>query len=445
MYQPLLLDPKLTLGPRVTTGGFPPRRTRRSPSDNSSPGIHLYRGIPIARGKIAFILPCHNEAADLSVALESIKNQVGVPVDIILVVSDNSTDDTVAIARNAGVSVIETSGNRFKKAGALNTGIHYLTNTGVLPEFIITGDGDTEYDTNFVHRALNVMRSTPRLGVLSAVCYGKTALVSFPRWSPPDQVPKHRARQHPGIESAILGLLRLFVIFGRWTKAFADYALVWMQRAEYTRAATLRLRQNIHTMSGAGSMIRAEAIIDVLYSYIPPGAKIDWKRVQLYHEHESSLVEDFTLTLDVKAANWQCTNNYFVVASTDLMRDFHSLFRQRTRWVRGTIDELRRRKFSPESRVSALTIIYGIALMPLFYVLNALILMIIVSGSVNIFDLWMLPLMGSYQAIMVRKMGWRSMLISFILLPEMLYAVMRHAWIITSVSRSFSSKTQNWE
>ena len=125
--------------------------------------------------------------------------------------------------------------------------------------------------------------------------------------------------------------------------------------------------------------------------------------------------------------------------------DFRSLFRQRTRWVRGTIDELRRRKFSRESRLSSLTIIYGLAMMPLFYLVNALALLIIFSGNVSLADFWMFPLMGTYQAVMLKKMGWKSMVIGFLLVPEMLYAVMRHSWIITSVSRSLSSTSQNWE
>ena len=407
--------------------------------------MSYFPAVPITLGATAFILPCHNEAADLPAALESIQNQVGASVDTILVVSDNSTDDTVAIARAAGVSVIETTNNRFKKAGALNAGIRYLMKDGALPEFIITGDGDTEYDAHFVSRSLSVMRSNPRLGVLSAVCFGKTGLLPFPRLSHLFSRPRHAVAQRPTVRSVLFSLFAFTALFGRWTAAFVNYALVWMQQAEYTRAATLRLRQNIHTMSGAGSMLRAEAIVAVLQTDLPPGDTINWQQATLYREHEANLVEDFALTLDVKRAGWLCTNNFYVIARTDLMRDFSSLIRQRIRWVRGTIDELRRRNYSRESRTSTLTVIYGIALIPLMYVLNAYVLMILINANFNILDFWMLPLMGAYQAIMLRKMGWRSMFIAAILLPEMLYAVMRHAWIIISISRSFSSTAQKWE
>lgn len=409
------------------------------------PDVRVYRGTPIAIGKIAFILPCHNEAADLPAALASILMQEGITVDTILVVSDNSTDDTVAIARAAGVSVIETSGNRFKKAGALNAGIRYLMNNGSLPEFIITGDGDTEYDRRFVSRARKVMRASPRLGVLSAVCYGKTGLVTFPRLPTSTQPARHKATTPSRPADVLLAMLWLFALLGHWLKASLDYTLVWMQRAEYARAATLRIRRNIHTMSGAGSLIRAEAAIDALLASKTPDDTIDWQNATLYREHAANLVEDFALTLDVKKEGWKCTNNFYVVARTDLMRDFRSLFKQRTRWVRGTVDELRRRKFSRESFVSSLTIIYGLAMIPLFYGLNALAVRLVMSGNVSIMDFWMFPLLGIYQAVMIRTMGWKSMCIAFVLLPEMLYAFMRHAWIIVSVVKSFTSASQKWE
>jgi len=373
----------------------------------------VYRGVPIARGEIAFILPCHNEAADLPAALASILSQEKATISTILVVSDNSTDDTVAIAREAGVSVIETVGNQYKKAGALNQGLRHLLLSGRLPEFIITGDGDTEYDPLFVRRAVSTMRLNPWIGVLSAVCYGKTNL---------SEPAKHT----------------------RWYKRAMSATILWMQRAEYARAASLRLRRNIHTMSGAGSMIRARAVIDVLWNQKHPAGSIDWNHPELYREHTGNLVEDFALTLDIKRAGWKCANNFYVVARTDLMRDLRSLIKQRTRWVRGTIDELRRRRFSPESRVSSLTVIYGIALIPLFYVINGIAVQLALSGHLALVDLWLFPLLGLYQALTIKKLGRTSMLIAFLLIPEMLYAVVRHAWILTSVIKSIATKHEEW-
>ena len=408
--------------------------------------FRTHKGVKIEKGTTAFILPCHNEAADLPAALESIKHQVNAKVDTILVVSDNSTDDTVAIAQAAGVLVIETVGNKFKKAGAFNAGLRYLMELrGALPEYIITGDGDTEYDQHFVSRAVKVMENIPRLGVLSAVCYGKPSLLPFPRWPSQPPTPRHATSQRLSITDRFLSLFIALSLMGQWLKSFVNYALVWMQCAEYSRAAMLRLRYNIHTMSGAGSMIRADAAIDALAAAALPADTIDWGTATLYREHAQNLVEDFALTLDIKKQGWLCTNNYRVVAQTDLMRDPASLFRQRVRWVRGTIDELRRRKFSRESRASSLTIIYGLMMIPFFYVINSLVLSVFLGGNVTLTNLWLFVLMGAYQAFMVKRMGWKSALVAFVLIPEMLYAVMRHTWIITSVIKSIHARSQNWE
>lgn len=405
--------------------------------------IQYYRKIPIKKGAVAFVLPCHNEENDLGAALRSVIGQEST-VDTILVVSDNSTDRTVEIARSAGVSVIETRGNTAKKAGALNTGIQYLMGRGYLPEFVITGDGDTMYDDQFVKRAINVMNARPKLGVLSAVCYGKTNLVPFPPWPKHQGVQQGRHSKSPKpIKRMMTVSLYTPALSVQWMTEFFNYSLVWFQRAEYARAAMLRLRQNIHTMSGAGSALRAEAIVDVMYAKYQLPQRGRRGAVKLYHE--GNLVEDFALTLDLKEAGWSCTNNFHIVAHTDLMRDLPSLFSQRTRWVRGTIDELRRRKGSRVSRASALTIGFGVLSIPLNYVMYAFPVIGIVSGHTALMNFWFFPVMGMYQAVMVRKLGWRSMLVAFVLLPEIAFGVIRHFWIFASLKKSFLSKNQTWE
>ena len=194
-------------------------------------------------------------------------------------------------------------------------------------------------------------------------------------------------------------------------------------------------------MSGAGSIIRAEAVLDLLEYH----GQLARHSVFLYEEREDNLVEDFTLTLDLKKFGWKCANNFRALADTDLMRTLPALIRQRTRWVRGTIDELRRRKFSHEARLSSWTIIFGLSVIPLFYLWPTLIVINLVHGTASITGLWFLLFIGLWQALMTQRMGWRSMLISFLLVPDMLYSVVRHYWVISSVVGSFRSKQQKWE
>src|SRR5258708_5389822 len=58
-----------------------------------------------ARGRIAVLVPAHNESSGLLPTLADIKAQMG-PPDRLLVVADNCADDTAAIAGAAGAEVL---------------------------------------------------------------------------------------------------------------------------------------------------------------------------------------------------------------------------------------------------------------------------------------------------------------------------------------------------
>jgi cellulose synthase/poly-beta-1,6-N-acetylglucosamine synthase-like glycosyltransferase len=399
----------------------PQRRIETSPAN-----------LTVLRNNVAVLVPAHNEEKDIEATIDSLRNLTRQP-DQIVVISDNSTDKTVDIARAMGVTVLETSGNTHKKAGALNTGFRHLIKDGEIPEFVVTMDADTVFDPGFLNAGLNVMSVDKKLGVLSAVCEGKKGLAPMPSWPP-----KPAAHLDDKYQTATRQTIRFILSF---IVACFNKAIVWMQEVEYARAGTLRIRSDIHTMSGAGSIIRAEPILQLLASH----QQRSIETACLYAERADNLVEDFTLTLDIKKLGWRCTNNYYSIAHTDLMRTLPTLVRQRKRWVRGTIDELRRRKFSREARTSSLVMIFGISILPLFYLWPVLIIHGIAKGTTSIADLWLLALMGVYQAWMSHKMGWKSMIIILTVIPDLIYSVIRHYWVISSVIMSYRSKTQTWE
>lgn len=387
--------------------------------------------LTVQKDTVAVLIPAHNEEQDIADTIRSINDMIRTP-DEIIVISDNSTDKTVEIARSMGVTVIETAGNAFKKAGALNAGFRHLVADGTIPEFVVTMDADTMFDRSFLANGLHAMGANPRIGVMSAVCRGKNGLVPLPSWPP--RKASHLTRPHGPIKN-------LFRYLALLLAAIFNKMMVWFQASEYARAGMLRIRYDIHSMSGAGSIIRAEALLDLLSEHRKEGQYIP----TLYEERPDNLVEDFVLTLDIRKLGWICTNSFHTVAYTDLMRTLPALLRQRTRWVRGTVDELRRRKFSREARVSSWTLIYVLVTMPLYYLWPALIVVGVVEGRVTWSGTWFLALMGIYQALMTRKMGWVSMLISFTLVPDFFYGIVRHYWVITSVIRSFRNNKQGWE
>src|SRR3954451_13928967 len=77
------------------------------------------RGVFAGPVTVTVLIPAHNEAASIGATLDSLRAQEPAPHRIV-VIADNCTDDTAAIARRHGAEVFITVGNSHKKAGALN-------------------------------------------------------------------------------------------------------------------------------------------------------------------------------------------------------------------------------------------------------------------------------------------------------------------------------------
>jgi glycosyltransferase involved in cell wall biosynthesis len=75
---------------------------------------------PISRQTVSVIIPVYNSADTLKLCLERLKLSTTAPMECI-VVDDGSTDDSVKVARESGVTVIPTGG-RLGPGGARNLG-----------------------------------------------------------------------------------------------------------------------------------------------------------------------------------------------------------------------------------------------------------------------------------------------------------------------------------
>ncbi len=97
----------------------PPAHDGTAPA--AAPGTDATPAPPPADGgpAITVLVPAHNEGDRIRDTLDGLQQQTLPPARVI-VVADNCTDDTVAIARSVGAEVFETEGNAHKKAGALN-------------------------------------------------------------------------------------------------------------------------------------------------------------------------------------------------------------------------------------------------------------------------------------------------------------------------------------
>lgn len=90
--------------------------------------------------QVAVLMPAHNEAAGIKATLKSILPQLG-EQDRLVVIADNCSDDTAAIARNLGATVLERENLAQKGKGyALDYGLRFLAQAP--PDVVVMVDAD---------------------------------------------------------------------------------------------------------------------------------------------------------------------------------------------------------------------------------------------------------------------------------------------------------------
>jgi cellulose synthase/poly-beta-1,6-N-acetylglucosamine synthase-like glycosyltransferase len=353
------------------------------------------------------IVPARNEEAGVLMALDSLAGQSHRP-DLILVVVNNSTDRTEDYAREfaarPGVPVTEVLNlpvNPHKKAGALNYGIRWLVESAAgglsgAARYLLVMDADTSMHHQFIARARRVAESDPRIGGVSATCLGRTDL---------------------------------------WNSPWQRY-LTGMQIIEYGRYAHSRYRSNVHSMSGAGSFYRTEALQSVL----------NW-RGEVFWEDDANLVEDYETTLALKESGWKVTANQLCIAYTDLMPTLRELVQQRERWGRGTVDTLRQRGWTRFTWLSILTILLGFV--GFAYTVGwGMVSMRIVASRGILFDpIWftLMAFWSVFAGFRVRHLGWKAILVETVLIPELVFAMVRNYWLLSSIVKSYFTRVSAWK
>jgi cellulose synthase/poly-beta-1,6-N-acetylglucosamine synthase-like glycosyltransferase len=232
--------------------------------------------------RMVALVPAHNEAAGIGAALEALLGQTR-PFDDIVVIGDNCTDDTVAIAGRYPVTVVETEGNEHRKSGALNMAWRRFAHDA---DIVVTVDADTELDANAAADWEAEFLADDRLG-------GSTAKFTM----------------RPG-----KGMLL------RW------------QRFEYATSIDVALRRRwTAVLAGAGAALRNDALRIVMERGDREGP---WSY--------ASTVEDFELTHRLRELGWGCHTSPTIRAFTDPMPTVSALWGQRVKWSSGTAEDLMR-------------------------------------------------------------------------------------------------------
>ena len=123
------------------------------------------RQVPTSPGRdpgrrIAVLVPAHNESVAIASTLEDIKVQLR-PGDRLLVVADNCTDDTAAVARLSGAEVMDRQDSeRIGKGYALDWGLRHLDNNP--PDAVVMIDADCRVAEGSIARLTSACSMTGR-------------------------------------------------------------------------------------------------------------------------------------------------------------------------------------------------------------------------------------------------------------------------------------------
>ncbi len=323
---------------------------------------------------ITVLVPAHNEEFSLPATLMALDEQTRSP-DRVVVVADNCTDGTVAVARELGHETFETVNNFHRKGGALNQALSHLLPTMGAGDVILVMDADTRLGPHYLEVAAKRMEQDPELTSVGGVFYGEDG--------------------H--------GLIGQF------------------QRNEYTRySLQIRARHGrVFVLTGTASMFRAEALLDVAAAR---GVFIPGESGKVYDT--AALTEDNELTLALKSLGATMTSPPECLVTTEIMPTWRNLWVQRQRWQRGALENL-----------SA----YGLTRATLRYwgqqvgigfgtvALNlAIVLMAITLVAVNEwvwFPFWVIVglIFVAERVITVWKGGWKARLLAAVMLPEIAY------------------------
>ncbi|MEM4541082.1 MAG: glycosyltransferase family 2 protein [Archaeoglobaceae archaeon] len=120
--------------------------------------------------KLAVIVPV-SPFEEPKVVKESIRHVKSLGVDKIVYVIDKNgeNDKRVEIAKSMGVEVLERTGRRGKRAGAINDAVRYLSDFN--PEFVLIMDVDTRIDKETIQNCISELLKNKNAYIASARRY----------------------------------------------------------------------------------------------------------------------------------------------------------------------------------------------------------------------------------------------------------------------------------
>lgn len=329
---------------------------------------------PRSPARVIAIIPAHNEEIGIAQTIDSLRRQTQAP-DQILVAADNCTDGTVDIAKAMGVEVLETWDNTAKKAGALNQGLAMVL-PGLQPhDVVLMMDADSRLNRDFVAAGMAYFEHWPLRGGISG---------------------SYLAADHPS-------------------------RVALLQKIEYTQGlrSVHRRAGRIHVLSGAATIFTVEAlrkVAEMRGSSVIPGVK------GLVYD-ESSLTEDYELTVALKRVGYDPRCAADCIVDTDVMPTWRDWRIQRLRWQRGTLETLFTYGFVEHTRkawaVQAWT--YFRTIIPVLMLMIWSYALIFEEVAFHPFWLLIIPVFMLDQLVATWDAGWRARIYATLIIPLWVY------------------------
>ena len=324
--------------------------------------------------RVIAIIPAHNEEIGIAQTIDSLRRQTQAP-DQILVAADNCTDGTVDIAKAMGVEVLETWDNTAKKAGALNQALAMVL-PGLQPhDVVLMMDADSRLNRDFVAAGMAYFEHWPLRGGISG---------------------SYLAADHPS-------------------------RVALLQKIEYTQGlrSVHRRAGRIHVLSGAATIFTVEALRKV--AEMRGGSVIPGVKGLVYDE--SSLTEDYELTVALKRVGYDPRCAADCIVDTDVMPTWRDWRIQRLRWQRGTLETLFTYGFVEHTRkawaVQAWT--YFRTIIPVLMLMIWSYALIFEEVAFHPFWLLIIPVFMLDQLVATWDAGWRARIYATLIIPLWIY------------------------
>lgn len=350
------------------------------------------------------VVPSYNEQDRILRTIASLRSQTRRP-DEIIVLADNCTDGTVARALAAGVSVVETVNNGDGKAGALNSLLAEIMPMLDDDDAVLVMDADTVLTEGFIESCVTTLfgpSTKPIAGV------GGIFLADDDSWNLVRQLQTNEYVRYRRRLSRRRG--RALVLTGTGTV----FKIGFMRQVQQGRRAG-----RLPDLGCTG------AVYDI-----------------------SALTEDNELTICAKELGYRVVSPKDCTVKTAMMPTIASLFKQRRRWQRGALENLIAHGLNRHTAPYAIRQLFtylGVLFLP-FYVYT-LTVALITQSSLSFFQpLWVLVAVMYVveQTVSVRKGGWRAVLVSLAVVPEIFLNVFLDVVYVISFLGALFATDEQW-